>query len=97
MLMLLIFVLVLFRWFILHRFLGTKRMHLFDAIMFTAFAAQNFAAVHFAALDGWGIANLAMMGLCLWWAHAAGTRFLNFDSTVANEQGKSDSGTTKSR
>ena len=95
MLMLLIFVLVSFRWPILSRFIGIKRMHLFDAVMFTAFAAQNLAAAHLNAFDGLSVLNLAVMGLCIWWARSAARRFLTFDELqkVANGQGNSDGGT----
>jgi hypothetical protein len=91
-----IFMFVLFRWFILHRLLGTKRMFLFDAVMWTVIAASNFAAVHFdSTFNGWSAANLAMTGLCIWWAHGAAKRFLMFDELqkVANGQGNSNGGT----
>ena len=96
MLMLLIFVLVLFRWPILSRFIGIKRMHLFDAVMFTAFAAQQLAAAHLNAFDGLSVLNLAVMGLCIWWARSAARRFLTFDElakAAQNGQGNSDGGT----
>lgn len=94
---LLIFGVVFFRWFLFQRFLGTKRMFLFDAVMWTAIAAWNLTAVNFAALNGWGVVNLLMTGLCLWWAWLASKRFLNFDELMKaakNEQGKSNTGTT---
>jgi hypothetical protein len=91
-----VFFLVFFRWVLFQRFLGAKRMHLFDAIMWTAIAAFNFSAIKLAALDGWGVVNLLMTGLCLFWAYGAGKRFLNYDELVKaanNEQGKSGTGT----
>ena len=82
-----ILLVALFRWPLLHRFLGTKRMHLLDAVMFTVFAAMNFANVHF-PVDGWGLISLVVTGLCIWWAYSASKRFLNFEAS--NEQGKSN-------
>jgi len=90
-LFILICVLVLFRWYIFGRFLGVKNMYLFDAVMFVAIAASNFAAK--ASGDVWQLVNYACGCLCIYWSYQAGKQYLHFDE-VNNEKTKSDSGTT---
>ena len=85
--------LLVFRWHILERFVGTKRMLLFDALMYTVFAAANFATQQ---VGGWMWFSYAVGVACIYWAYKSGKLFLKYDELmrIANEQeGKSDGGT----
>lgn len=92
MIWLIVFVLMIFRWPILERFIGTIRMFLFDAIMWTIWAAINFAQP-----QPYPVLSFAMGCLCLWWSISSGRKYLKYDAmrNAPDEQGKSDAGTTK--
>ncbi len=63
---------LLFRWPILGRFLGVKKMYLFDAVMWVAIAASNFAATHMLWLSY--ICGTFSIYMC----YKAGKRFLDY-------------------
>lgn len=90
MLWLVLLLVVMFRWPLLEKRIGTVRMFLLDAIMWTAWAAFLFAKpgpIWHGWLDyGCGILSLV-------WAVGAGRNYLKYDAIVRNiknEQGKSN-------
>jgi Na+/melibiose symporter-like transporter len=92
MIWLLVLVLMIFRWPILSRFLGTINMFLFDAAMWTVWAAINFAQ----PMKAYPAINYICGGLCIVWAIQAGRKYQKYSEIqrIENEQGKSDSGPT---
>lgn len=82
-----IFVFMLFRWKWLEPVLGTVKMHLFDALMWTAWAAYVFATP---APIFWLNAIFGM--LYILFAVSSGRKYLKLDEIVRkrNEQGKSN-------
>ena len=89
---LLVFVLILFRWSILERFIGTVRMYLFDAILGTFLAAMNFGQP-----SPWPWLGYFVAILCTWWAISSGRNYLKYDALQRKEngQGKSDAKSVK--
>lgn len=81
---------VMFRWRILEPILGTVKMYLFDAIMWTAYAA-------------WVLANVGpvfwldyiCVGFGVLWAINAGRNYLKYDAIVRDSNGSSKSGPTE--
>lgn len=83
-----VLILVVFRWKLLEWFLGTKRMYLFDALLFTILSAINFANPGVNSWFGYTVACICGVGA--FWS----TRmFTHFDEVqkVKNEQGKPNS------
>lgn len=74
-----------FRWPILERFIGTIRMFLFDAIMFTIFAAVNLSSPGPIPWLGYVVGCL-----CIFWGIQAGRKYLMYSEIqrIENEQGK---------
>lgn len=95
MLFIALFILVVFRWQLLEKRIGTVRMFLLDAIMWTCWAAYLFA--HPGPIwSGWLDYGCGMLSVL--WAIGAGRNYLKYDAIVRNaknEQGKSDAGATK--
>ena len=94
MLTILVCVLLFFRWQILERFIGTIRMFLFDALLFTVLAAINFANP---GVGGWLIVSYVIGGLCIFWGIQAARKYLMYSEIqrIENDKGKgkSDDGT----
>lgn len=84
--------LIFFRWPILERFIGTKLMYLFDAFMFTVFAAMNFGQP-----SPWPWLGYFVAIVCTWLAISAGRNYLKLDAIArnANVKGNSNSGSAK--
>jgi hypothetical protein len=81
-----IFLLILFRWWLLERLIGTANMFLFDALMFTFLAAINFAQPGPYPWLGYVIG-----GLCAYWAFSAARTFMHYgQKETEDEQGRSD-------
>jgi len=78
---------LVFRWPLFERFLGTKRMHFADAIIFTVLSAMNFATKD---VGGWMWFSYAVGALCIYWAYKAGKTYLQFDEVNNGQKGKSD-------
>lgn len=74
-----ILVLIVFRWFLFERFIGTKYMYLLDAAMFTAFAAINFAQE-----TPWPIVSFLVAALCAYLAFSSGRKFLTYEEKKEN-------------
>jgi Na+/melibiose symporter-like transporter len=87
MMWLIIFVLVLFRWYLLERFIGTINMFLLDAVMFSVLAALNFAQPGPYPWLGYAIGCL-----CIWWGFSSCRTYLRYDKMkeTEDEQGRSD-------
>ncbi len=83
---------LVFRWPLLERFIGTIRMFLFDAIMFTFFAAMNFAQP-----QPYPWLSYIVGCLSIYWAFSAGRNYLKYDAIqrAENEQGKSNGGSAE--
>lgn len=84
MLFLIVFILVLFRWPILERFVGTMRMYLLDALMFTVLGA-----LYFSKPGPWPLLGYAVGCISVWWAFSAARNYLRCDEIqrAENEQG----------
>lgn len=84
--------LMFFRWPLLHRHLGTVKMFLFDAIMYTVIGAMNFANP---GTSGW--LSYAVGGVCVYFAISSGRKYLKYDELqrIENGKGKSDTGAAK--
>ena len=89
MMLLVVLLLLVFRWPILKRFIGTVRMYLFDALMFTGFAAVNFAQP---GSGNWRWLGFIVGGFCVYWAIDSGRKYLMYDAVQKeeDEQGKPD-------
>lgn len=68
------FLAVIFRWWWLAPILGSKHMYLFDAVMWTCWAAWQFSQSGPLATLGFIFGILG-----LWWAYQAGRNYLKFE------------------
>jgi succinate-acetate transporter protein len=84
--------LLIFRWPLLERFVGTIRMFLFDAVIFTVVAAANLSNPGSIPWLGYVLGCL-----CAYFAISSGSKYLKYSEVqrIENEQGKSDAGPTE--
>lgn len=84
--------LLFFRWPLLERFVGTIRMYLFDAILFTIIAASNIGHP-----GSWPWLGYTIGGLCTLLAFTSAQKYLKYSEIqrIENEQGKPKSDTTE--
>ncbi len=83
-----IFLFFLFRWPLLVRFLGTVRMFLFDAVLWTIYAAYMLANPGHILWLGYLACGLGFL-----WAFQAARKYLKYSEIqrIENEKGNSDS------
>lgn len=87
-----ILALLFFRWPILERYIGTIRMFLFDAVLYTILAAICISQPG----ELWPWLSYIVGGFCVVMAIVSGNNYLMYSAVQRweNEQGKSDSGPT---